>query len=114
MHSNIGVNVTLLQDPEKHWGRPFFAGVNGCSTNHGTGLAGISQRIDLNTVSAHITQQTDQIGVMKSLGASTLIIAKHYLTETLIMAFAAIVWLFRLSLAGRLLQFLQITGVVQH
>lgn len=97
---NIGVNVTLLQDPEKHWGRPFFSGVNVVLQIMALAALALASVLILNTVSAHITQQTDQIGVMKSLGASTLTIANHYLTETLIMAFAAIVLAVPVSLAA--------------
>jgi putative ABC transport system permease protein len=98
--NHIGVNVTLLQDPEKHWGRPFFAGVNIVLQIMALASLALASVLILNTISAHITQQTDQIGVMKSLGASTATIAKHYLTETLIMSFAAIVFAVPISLAA--------------
>jgi putative ABC transport system permease protein len=98
--NNFGVNVTLLQDPEKHWGRPFFSGVNIVLQIMALTSLALASVLILNTVTAHITQQTDQIGVMKSLGASTLTIAKHYLSETLIMAFAAIALAVPISLAA--------------
>ncbi len=87
----IGVNVTLLQDPDKHWGRPFFAGINGVLKIMALASLVLACVLILNTLSAHITQQTNQIGVMKSLGAKIGTVAKIYLIETLAIALAAIV-----------------------
>ncbi|MGZ8184700.1 MAG: ABC transporter permease [Methylobacter sp.] len=99
-NNNVGVNVTLLQDPEKHWGRPFLAGINGVLKIMALVSLALACVLILNTLSAHITQQTDQIGVMKSLGGRTLIIARLYLTETLIMALAAITLAVPLSIVA--------------
>ncbi|AMK75336.1 MULTISPECIES: ABC transporter permease [Methylomonas] len=88
---HIGVNVTLLQDPEQHWGRPFLAGINGVLQIMALVSLALASVLILNTVSAHITQQTDQIGVMKALGAGTKTIAKLYLLEILLLALLAIV-----------------------
>jgi putative ABC transport system permease protein len=88
---HIGINVTLLQDPEQHWGRPFLAGINGILQIMALVSLGLASVLILNTVSAHITQQTDQIGVMKALGARTNTIAKLYLLEILLLALLAIV-----------------------
>lgn len=86
----VAVNVTLLQDPEKHWGRPFMAGINGVLQIMALVSLVLASVLILNTVSAHIAQQTDQIGVMKSLGAGNLIIAAVYLAEILLLALLAI------------------------
>ncbi len=86
---HIGVNVTLLQDPERHWGRPFLAGINDILQIMALVSLALSSVLILNTVSAHIAQQTDQIGVMKALGGSTSAIAKLYLTEILVLAVIA-------------------------
>lgn len=94
----IGVNVTLLQNPDKHWGRPFFAGVNIVLQIMALASLALASVLILNTLSAHISQQTDQIGVMKSLGAKTVTIAKLYLFETLLIALAAILLAVPLSL----------------
>jgi len=89
---HIGVNVTLLQDPEQHWGRPFLAGINGVLQIMALVSLALASVLILNTVSAHITQQTDQIGVMKALGAKTITIAKLYLLEILFLSLTAIVF----------------------
>lgn len=86
----IAVNATLLQDPEKHWGRPFMAGINSVLQIMALAALALASVLILNTVSAHITQQTDQIGVMKSLGGGSLTVAAVYLAEILILALLAI------------------------
>lgn len=88
---HIGVNVTLLQDPEQHWGRPFLAGINGVLQIMALVSLALASVLILNTVSAHITQQTDQIGVMKALGAKTKTIANLYLSEILLLTLLATV-----------------------
>lgn len=95
----IAVNATLLQDPDKHWGRPFMAGVNGVLQIMALVSLALASVLILNTVAAHIAQQTDQIGVMKALGANRLTIAKLYLLETLLLAVIAIVLAAPCSLA---------------
>ncbi|MBD9357251.1 ABC transporter permease [Methylomonas albis] len=97
---HIGVNVTLLQDPEQHWGRPFLSGINGVLQIMALVSLALASVLILNTVSAHITQQTDQIGVMKALGARTQTIAKLYLLEILLLALVAVVFAIPPALAG--------------
>jgi putative ABC transport system permease protein len=87
---HIGVNVTFLQDPKQHWGRPFFAGINKILQLLGIGSLLMACVLIFNTVTAHITQQTHQIGIMKSLGGSMLTMIKLYLAEILIMAIVAV------------------------
>jgi len=98
--SGIGVNATLLQDPEKHWGRAFFSGINLILTVMAWASLALSSVLILNTVTALITQQTDQIGIMKSIGASRWTIAKIYLAEVLILAMLALMLAMPISLAG--------------
>lgn len=96
----IGVNATLLQNPEQHWGRPFFSGINLILTVMAWASLVLSSVLILNTIAALITQQTDQIGIMKSLGARRSTIAKIYLSIVLILALLAIVLAVPLSLLG--------------
>jgi putative ABC transport system permease protein len=96
---HIDVNVTLLQDPKKHWGRPFFAGINNILQLMALASLALASVLIFNTVSAHITQQTSQIGIMKSLGAGIGTVAKVYLIETLFVAVFAVVCAIPLSLA---------------
>ena len=87
----VEVNATLLQNPEQHWGRPFFSGINLILTVMAWAALGLSLVLILNTTAALITQQTDQIGIMKSLGARRTTIAGIYLTIVLILSLLAIV-----------------------
>jgi putative ABC transport system permease protein len=85
-----GVSVTLLQDPEKHWGRPLLAGIDHVLQLMAFASLFLASVLIFNTVSAHITQQTSQIGIMKSLGAARYRIAQLYLLETALIACFAI------------------------
>jgi putative ABC transport system permease protein len=96
----ISVNATLLQNPEKHWGRPFFSGINLILTVMAWASLALSSVLILNTIAALITQQTDQIGIMKSIGARRSTIAGIYLTEVLIVALIALALALPLSLAA--------------
>lgn len=96
----IDVNATLLQNPEQHWGRPFFSGINLILTVMAWASLALSSVLILNTIAALITQQTDQIGIMKSLGARRSTIANIYLSIVLILALLAIVLAVPLSLVG--------------
>lgn len=94
------VNVTLLQDPDKHWGRPFMAGLNEVLKVMALVSLALASVLILNTVSAHMAQQTAQIGVMKALGAGTFTMVKLYLGEVLVIALAACVLAMPLGLAA--------------
>ena len=86
----VVVNATLLQNPEKHWGRPFFSGINLILTVMAWSSLALSSVLILNTIAALITQQTDQIGIMKSMGARRSTIAGIYLKIVLIFSLIAI------------------------
>ncbi|MCQ8181794.1 FtsX-like permease family protein [Methylomonas sp. SURF-1] len=88
----IAANATLFQDPDRHWGRPFLAGINGVLEIMALAALALSASLIVNTVSAHLTQQTDQIGVMKAVGGGSLAIAVLYLSETLLLALVAILF----------------------
>lgn len=88
--NGIAVNVTLLQNPEQHWGRPFMVGINGILQSMALVSLVLASVLILNTISAHIAQQTDQIGVMKALGGSHFTISAVYLSEVLLLALLAI------------------------
>ncbi|NJA07507.1 ABC transporter permease [Methylococcaceae bacterium WWC4] len=86
---HLPVSVTLLQDPEKHWGRPFVAGINSVLQAMALASLALASLLILNTVSAQITQQTDQIGVIKALGGGGATVAGLYLSEVALLAVAA-------------------------
>ncbi len=97
---NIPVNVTLLQNPDQHWGRAIFKGIHFILTVMAWASLALSSVLILNTVGALITQQTDQIGIMKSLGARRYSIAKIYLSEVFVLSIIALLIAIPLSAAG--------------
>ena len=96
----IPVNATLLQNPDQHWGRTIFNGIHLILTIMAWASLALSSVLILNTVAALITQQTDQIGIMKSLGARRTSIAKIYLSEVFVLSVIALLIAIPLSWAG--------------
>ncbi|WP_150047919.1 FtsX-like permease family protein [Methylomonas rhizoryzae] len=84
------VAVTLQQDPDRHWGRRFVAGINAVLQVMALASLGLAGALIFNTVAAHLAQQTEQIGVMKALGGGSLRIAWLYLSEVTLLAVAAL------------------------
>lgn len=107
----IAVNATLLQDPYQHWGRPFLAGINEVLQIMALAALALASGLIFNTVSAQITQQTDQIGVMKALGGSTLTIVGLYLSETWVLALLAILLAVPLALLAAHLSACHLLGL---
>ena len=97
---NIPVNATLLQNPDQHWGRAIFKGIHFILTVMAWASLALSSVLILNTVGALITQQTDQIGIMKSLGARRSSIAKIYLSKVFVLSIIALLIAIPLSAAG--------------
>ena len=98
--SGIAVNATLLQNPDQHWGRAIFSGIHLVLSVMAWASLALSSVLILNTVAALITQQTDQIGIMKSLGARRRTIANIYLSEVFILSLVALMIAVPLSWAG--------------
>ncbi|MEM7111161.1 MAG: FtsX-like permease family protein [Chloroflexota bacterium] len=81
---DIGVFLTIYQDPEEHWGRPFIAGITLVLQILAIISLLTSVILVVNTMTAIITQQTDQIGVIKAIGGTSDIIVRVYLAGVLI------------------------------
>lgn len=81
---NIGVAVTFYQDPEKHWGRQFVEGLNLVLQILAVVSVFTSVVLVLNTLTALITQQTNQIGIIKAIGGGAATILKVYLAGVLV------------------------------
>ena len=80
---NIGVAVTFYQDPKEHWGRMFVEGITVVMQVLAVVSLFTSVVLVLNTLTALITQQTNQIGVLKAIGGTTGTVLKIYLTGVL-------------------------------
>ncbi|MDH4138234.1 MAG: ABC transporter permease, partial [Anaerolineae bacterium] len=87
---NVGVAVTMYQDPKEHWGRPFMEGMNLVMQILAVISLFMSAVLILNTLTALITQQTSQIGVLKAIGGTTGTVLKIYLTGVLVYGLLAL------------------------
>lgn len=86
----IAVGAINYQDPEKHWGRSIMEGVNFVLQAMALVSLGVSVVLVLNTLTALITQQTNQIGIMKTIGAKTGTIVKIYLAGVMVYGLLAL------------------------
>jgi len=87
----IGVEVTFFQDPNKHWGRMFVEGITVVLQMLAVISLLSSAVLILNTLTALITQQIDQIGILKAIGGRSSTIIKVYLTGVLVYGLLALV-----------------------
>lgn len=87
----VGVAVTIYQDPERHWGRVFVEGSLIVLQVMAAVSLLLSVALVLNTLTALLTQQTDQIGVLKAIGGRRRDILKVYLAGVLVYGLAALV-----------------------
>ncbi|MBP6472355.1 MAG: ABC transporter permease [Chloroflexi bacterium] len=87
---NMGVAVTIFQKPDEHWGRPFLEGITIVLRVLAVVSLLTSVIIVANTMTAIITQQTDQIGVIKAIGGQSGLIVKVFLAGVLIYGFLAL------------------------
>jgi putative ABC transport system permease protein len=87
---NIEVVFTFYQDPEEHWGRLFVDGLNVVLQVLAVVSLFMSVILVLNTLTALITQQTDQIGIIKAIGGTTGTVVKIYLAGVLVFGLLAL------------------------
>ncbi len=81
---NVGVAITMYQDPQKHWGRPIMAGINMVLEMMAVVSLAASLVLVFNTMMAVVTQQTHQIGILKAIGGTQGKIIKLYLAAVLV------------------------------
>jgi putative ABC transport system permease protein len=86
----IQVMATQYQDPAKHWGRSFMDGMNLVLQIVAVISMLLSAVLVLNTLTAIITQQTNQIGVLKAIGGSRSTIIRLYLVGVFIYGLLAL------------------------
>ncbi|MFN8456882.1 MAG: FtsX-like permease family protein [Anaerolineae bacterium] len=85
----VGVVFTFYQDPDKHFGRIFVEGLTLVLQILAVISLVMSVILVTNTMTALITQQINQIGMIKAIGGSTGLILKIYLTTVLIYGLLA-------------------------
>lgn len=87
----IGVGMTFYQDPNKHWGRMYVEGMTLVMQVLACISLFMSVVLVFNTLTALITQQTNQIGIIKAIGGRSATIVKVYLTGVLVYGLLALV-----------------------
>jgi putative ABC transport system permease protein len=85
-----GVVVSLYQDPQLHWGRMFVEGITLIMRLMAVVSLILSVVLVMNTMTALITQQTDQIGVIKAIGGRRSTIMRIYLSSVAIYGLLAL------------------------
>ncbi len=86
----VDVAVSFYQDPNEHWGRRFVMGQNLILEILAVVSLFMSVILVLNTLTAVITQQTAQIGIIKAIGGTTDLIVKIYLAGVLVYGLLAL------------------------
>ncbi len=76
----ISVAATLFQGPSEHWARPLVEGVQLVLEVLAVVSLLMSVVLVTNTVTAIITEQTNQIGIIKAIGGTRRAIGRLYLT----------------------------------
>jgi putative ABC transport system permease protein len=90
--SSIGISVgtTFYNDPDEHWAQDFFDGLSLVMHILAVTALLLSVVLIYNTLAALITQQTNQIGILKAIGARTLMIMRLYLAGVLVYGVLAL------------------------
>ena len=88
---NVGVSGFFYQDPDRHWGRMFMDGFMLVLQVLAVVAVLMGAVLVYNTLSNTITQQTDQIGILKAIGARSHTIAGVFLVGTFIFGVIALV-----------------------
>ena len=87
---NIHVAGFVYQDPDKHWGRTFFDGILAVLKLLAIISVLVGAILIYNTLANLITQQRNQIGIIKAIGGRTSTIIRVYLVTALIYGFLAL------------------------
>ena len=92
------IRSVMVQDPERHWGRPYLAGIHIILQGMALVAMLLACVLIFNILSAHMARQIRQIGILKALGTTTLRLTLTYLAEVELMAVMAL--LMAIPLAG--------------
>jgi putative ABC transport system permease protein len=88
---DIGVATFVYQDPDRHWGRAFMDGFTLVQEVLAVIAVLMGAVLVYNTLSNQITQQTNQIGILKAIGARSTTIAGVFLISTFIFGLLALI-----------------------
>ena len=87
----IGVAAAFYPDPQEHWGRFIVEGIMLVLQILAVMSLLMSVVLVTNTMTALITQQTHQIGIIKSIGGKTVTIITIYLSGVLVYGLLALI-----------------------
>ncbi|MCA9952640.1 MAG: ABC transporter permease [Anaerolineales bacterium] len=87
---DVGVAFVIYQDPNEHWARPVLLGITVVLQILAVVSLFTSVIIVINTTTAIITQQIDQIGVIKAIGGTSGTIVRVYMTGVLVFGLLAL------------------------
>lgn len=88
---DVGVAAFIYQDPDKHWGRTFFDGITLVLRLLALISVLLGAVLVYNTLTNLITQQQDQIGILKAVGGTASTITQMYLAGALVYGILALV-----------------------
>jgi len=88
---DIGVATFVYQDPDRHWGRGFMDGFTLVQEVLAVIAVLMGAVLVYNTLSNQITQQTNQIGILKAIGARNNTIAGVFLVSTFVFGLLALI-----------------------
>jgi len=88
---DIRIAAFVYEDPNKHWGRAFFDGITLVQKLLALICVVISAVLVYNTLSNLITQQINQIGILKAIGGKTGTIIAMYLFSALVYGILALI-----------------------
>lgn len=94
---NISVAGFSYENPNKHWGRAYFDAITRVQQLLALICVVISAILVFNTISNLITQQTNQIGILKAIGGRMPSIVGMYLVSSLVYGALAFVIAFPLG-----------------
>jgi putative ABC transport system permease protein len=94
---NITVSGFQYEDPEKHWGRTFMDAMSQVQQALALICVVIGAVLVFNTISNLITQQTNQIGILKAIGARMPVIVGMYLISAFVYGTLAFIIAFPLG-----------------
>jgi putative ABC transport system permease protein len=88
---DIRVAAFMYEDPDKHWGSAFFDGITLVQKLLALICVIISAVLVYNTLSNLITQQINQIGILKAIGGRAWTIIAMYLFSALVYGILALI-----------------------
>ena len=86
----VGVGAFVYEDPEEHWGRTFMDGFTLVQKLLAMICVVVGAILIYNTLANLITQQTNQIGILKAIGGRTSTIIGIYLVNALVYGLLAL------------------------